>query len=112
MFCLVLPPYIPQAGSAAGVREEGDRPGTGDRASESLPRAPLSSTPLSCVRAKLCPTRYNFMGCGPPGSSVHRIVQARVLEWVDMPSSGGSSPPGNRTCISYICSISRQVLYH
>ena len=34
------------------------------------------------------------MGCGPPGSSVHGILQARILEWVAMPSSGESSDPG------------------
>ena len=28
------------------------------------------------------------MDCGPPGSSVHGILQARTLEWVAMPSSG------------------------
>ena len=32
-------------------------------------------------------------GCSPPGSSVHGIFQARVLEWVAMPSSRGSPPP-------------------
>ena len=31
--------------------------------------------------------------CSPPGSSVHEILQARILEWVAMPSSRGSSPP-------------------
>ena len=34
------------------------------------------------------------MGCSPPGSSVHGTLQARILEWVAMPSSMGSSPPG------------------
>ena len=33
----------------------------------------------------------NPMDCSPPGSSVHRILQARILEWVAMPSSRGSS---------------------
>ena len=40
------------------------------------------------------------MDCSPPGSSVHGISQARTLEWVAMSSSGGSSPPRNRTCVS------------
>ena len=31
------------------------------------------------------------MDCSPPGSSVHGILQARILEWVAMPSSKGSS---------------------
>ena len=36
----------------------------------------------------------------PPGSSVHGILQARILEWVSMPSSRGSSPPRDRTHVS------------
>ena len=35
----------------------------------------------------------DLMDCSPPGSSVHGILQARILEWVAMPSSRGSSPP-------------------
>ena len=41
------------------------------------------------------------MDCNPPGSSVHGILQARVLEWVAMPSSRGSSQPRDRAHISY-----------
>ena len=44
------------------------------------------------VLAKLlqsCPTLCDPMDGSPPGSSVHRILQARVLEWVAMPSSRG-----------------------
>ena len=41
------------------------------------------------------------MDCSLPGSSVHGILQARILEWVAMPSSRGSSQPNNWTCISY-----------
>ena len=47
-----------------------------------------------CVRAKSlqsCPTLYDPVDCSPPGSSVHGILQARILEWVAMPSSRGSS---------------------
>ena len=46
-----------------------------------------------CVFAQSCLTLYNFMGCSPPGSSVHGIFQARILEWVaistpaDIPAS-------------------------
>ena len=35
-------------------------------------------------------TLWNPMGCSPPGPSVHGILQARIQEWVAMPSSGGS----------------------
>ena len=37
--------------------------------------------------------------CSLPGSSVHRILQERILEWVAVPSSRGSSWPGNHTNI-------------
>ena len=40
---------------------------------------------------QLCPTLYDPMDCSPPGSSVHGILQARILEWVAMPSSRRSS---------------------
>ena len=52
------------------------------------------------------------MDCSPPGSSVHGILQARILEWVAMPSSKGSSWPRNRSHISYLSCIGRWVLYH
>ena len=38
----------------------------------------------------------------PPGSSVHRILQAEILDWVAISSSGGSSPPRNWTHVSCI----------
>ena len=49
------------------------------------------------------------MNCSPPGSSVLGISQARILEWVAISSSRGSSWPRDRTWVS--C-IGRQVLYH
>ena len=52
------------------------------------------------------------MYCSPPGSSVQGILQARILEWVAMPSSRGSSWPKVQIHISYIFCIGRQVLYH
>ena len=42
------------------------------------------------------------MDCSPPGSSVHRILQARVLEWVAISFSRGSSWSRNWTWVSYI----------
>ena len=51
----------------------------------------LSSRPFQGMHAKLlqlCPTFYDPMDHSPPGSSVHGIFQARILEWVAMPSSG------------------------
>ena len=59
---------------------------------------------IHCVCAQLlsCLTLCDPTDCSPPGSSVHRILQARILHWVAMPSSRGSSQPRDRTCISYI----------
>ena len=44
--------------------------------------------------AQLFPILYDPMDCSPPGSSVHGILQARVLEWVAIPSSGDLPNPG------------------
>ena len=59
---------------------------------------------------QLYPTLCDPMDCSLPGSSVHGILQARIFEWVAMPSSRGSSQPRDQTCISYISCIGRQVL--
>ena len=51
---------------------------------------------FQCVCAKSLQTRltvWDPMICSPPGSSIHGILQARIQEWVAMPSSRGSSPP-------------------
>ena len=40
---------------------------------------------------QLCPTRCDPLDCNPPGSSVHRIFQARIPEWVAISFSRGSS---------------------
>ena len=47
----------------------------------------------SFLVTQLCPTLWNPVDCSPPGSSVPGIFQARILEWVVMPSSRGSSQP-------------------
>ena len=50
----------------------------------------------SLSRVQLC----DPMDCSPPGSSVHGILQARILEWVVMPSSRGSSQPRDWSQVS------------
>ena len=52
-----------------------------------------------------CPTLCYTMGCGPPGCSVHGILQARILEWIAMPSSRESSQPRDQTCVSWVSCI-------
>ena len=47
-----------------------------------------------------CPALCDPMDCSLPGSSVHGIFQARILEWLAMPSSRGSSRPSDQTGVS------------
>ena len=49
---------------------------------------------------QLCPTLCHPTDCSPPGSSVQGIHQARILEWVPIPFSRGSSWPKDRTQVS------------
>ena len=58
---------------------------------------------------KLCLNLCNPKDCSPPSSSVHGILQARILEWITIFCSRGSYWPQAQTCIS--C-IGRQILYH
>ena len=55
-----------------------------------------------CLVTKLCPILCNPMDCSLPGSSVHGVSQARILEWVVMPSSTGSSQPRDRAHVSWL----------
>ena len=54
---------------------------------------------------QLCLTLCDPMGCSPPGSSVHGILQAWILERVAPPFSKGSFHPRDRICISYVSCI-------
>ena len=65
-----------------------------------------------CKVASVCLTICNPMDCSPPGSSIHGILQARILEWVAMSFSRRSSWPRDQTCVSYISFIGRLILYH
>ena len=63
-----------------------------------------------CMHAKslqLCLTLHDPMDCSLPGSSVHGILLARILEWVAMPSSRESM---DQTHISYVSCIGKWVL--
>ena len=62
-----------------------------------------------CLVAKSCLTLWDPIDCSPPGSSVHGISQARILEWVAISFFRGSSQPRGGTHIS--C-IARRILYH
>ena len=56
-----------------------------------------------------CLTLWNPMDCSPLGSTVHGILQARILEWIAMPSPRGSSLPRDRTRLSSV-QFSRSVV--
>ena len=57
---------------------------------------------LHMLSLQSCPSLYDPTDCSPPGSSVHGILQARILESLVMPSSKWSSQTRNQTCVSQI----------
>ena len=64
------------------------------------------------IYAKLlqsCLTLCDPMDCSPPVSSVHGVLQARILEWIAISFSRGSSQPRDRTHISHVSCICRWV---
>ena len=69
-----------------------------------------------CVGAQLLSHVQLFatssLDCSPPGSSVHEIFQAGILEWVAISSSRGSSQPRSQTRVSLGSCIGSQILYH
>ena len=88
----------------------GDLPDPGMKAgslalqTDSLPLSHQGS-PFAAAAAKSlqsCPTLCNPIDGSPPGSSVPGILQARILEWVAMPSSRGSSQPRDGTQVSCV----------
>ena len=75
----------------------------------------VDSSVRMCVPSKLlqsCPTLCNPMDCGPPGNSVRGILQEKLLEWVAISYSRGSSQPRDQIHVSYVSCIGRQVLYY
>ena len=66
---------------------------------------------LACMYAKSlpsCPSLRDSVDGSRPGCSVHGILQARILEWVALPSSRGSSQPRDQVhCV--LCLLNRQV---
>ena len=80
---------------------------------------PYNSSPVlpavlnaSCMHAQSCLTLCNPMGYSPPGTSIHGVFQARILEWVAIPFSRGSSQSRDQTHVSSIFCIGKQILYH
>ena len=65
-----------------------------------------------CSIAQSCLTLGGLRNCSPPGSTAHGIFQARILEWVAISSSRGSSRPRDWTYAFCLSSTNRQILYH
>ena len=75
--------------------------------------SPCPKDPTHCVSCSVMSDSLRLHGLSPPGSSVHGILQARILEWVAMPFSRGSSQPRDRTQVScvvggFFCCLSHQ----
>ena len=64
----------------------------------------LSETVVVVLVTQSCPTLCDCTDYRPPGSSIHGILQARILEWVAIPFSRGSSRPRDQTQASYTAS--------
>ena len=67
----------------------------------------MGAQPLSCVQLL-----FNPMDCSLPGSTVHGISQAKILEQAAISYSWGSSPPRDWTHVSCVSCIGRHILYH
>ena len=97
---------MPEAGGGVGFRAPWKQ------VDDHLPPIPLPEL-LAQSRLTLC----DPMDCCPPGSSVHGILQARILEWVAIPFSRGSSQPRDWTWVSCIAdrfftiSTTREAIY-
>ena len=65
----------------------------------------------SCSVAQSCPTLCDPMDCSSSGSSVHRIFQMRILDWLAI-FSRGSSQPRDRILVSWVSCTCMQILYH
>ena len=65
-----------------------------------------------CVCAKLiqsCPILCDPMDCNPPGSSVHGLLQVKIMEWIAMPSSMGWNP--RLLCLLQVSSYSKMAVW-
>ena len=83
------------------------------RVSNSDPTYSVTNPASAGVRAQSlqsCSTLCNPMDLSPPGSTVHGILQVRILEGVAVPSSQGSSRPRDWTHVSYVFPIAGRLL--
>ena len=69
---------------------------------DSLPLSHQGSPKVKVLVAQLCPTFCDSMDCSFLGSSVHVILQEKILEWVAIPFFRGSSQPRDQTSVLHI----------
>ena len=73
---------------------------------------PFNASVSVYLAAQSCLALCGPMSCSPPGYSDHGIFQARILAWVAISYSRGSSRPGARTHVSHISYFGRWILHH
>ena len=80
----------------------------------SLHKNPILTCPvkMKVLVSQSYPTLREPMDYNLPGSSVHGIFLSRMLEWVAIPFSRGSSLPRDRTYTSFVSCAGRWVIYH
>ena len=66
---------------------------------------PTRSPRMKVLVAQSCLTLWDPTDCNPPGSSVHWILQARILEWVAMPFSKGPFQPRDQILVTWVSCI-------
>ena len=91
--------------SPGDLPDPGIKPASSALASGFFTTKPQVSLCLHAKSLQSCPILCDPMDCSLPGSSVHGILQTRILEWVAMPSSRGSSWPRDQTRISCSSSV-------
>ena len=81
------------------VKEESEKAGLKLNIKKKKKTKIMASGPivLKVLIARLCSTLCDSMDCCPPDSSIHGILQSRILEWVVIPFSRGSSSPRDQT---------------
>ena len=77
----------------------------------STPFVSISDVGMHAKSLQSCSTLFNPMDCSLPGSFVHGILQARIPEWVAMPSSRVSLTQGSYSCLLQLLHC-RWILYY
>ena len=103
-----LPDLLPSPGDSPFADCCLQAPAKAALTTRAVPVAPPVAWTFPCLHVQSCSTLCNPVDCSPPGPSVHGVSKARILEWVAIPVSRGSSRPRDRTRGLLNC---RQILY-